>query len=58
VYATALEPRLTAAASRSRIDGRTEQITSQPAARLAAAAMTTSSTCGHVITWTLVHALR
>jgi hypothetical protein len=35
---TAVEPRLTAAACLSRIDGSTAQITSQPAAKLATAA--------------------
>src|SRR6202050_5022052 len=49
VFATALEPRLTTAASRSRIDGSTEQIMIQVAAMLATAAATTSSTCAHVI---------
>jgi hypothetical protein len=49
VFATALEPRLTTAASRSRIDGRTEQITIQAEAMLAAAAAPTSRACGHVI---------
>jgi len=49
VFATALEPRLTTAASRSRIDGSTEQITIQPEAMLAAAVTAMSSACGHVI---------
>ena len=49
VFATALEPRLTTAASRSRIDGRTEQIMTQVVAMLAAAAAATSRTCGQVI---------
>jgi hypothetical protein len=49
VFATALEPRLTTAASRSRIDGRTEQIMIQAEAMLAAAATPTSRACGHVI---------
>ena len=49
VFATALEPRLTTAASRSRIDGRTEQIVIQAEAMLAAAAAATSSAWAHVI---------
>ena len=48
MFATALEPRLTTAASRNRIDGRTEQIMIQAEAMLAAATPT-SSACGHVI---------
>jgi hypothetical protein len=38
VFATALEPRLTTAASRSRMDGSTEQIMTQAQAMLAATA--------------------
>ena len=49
VFATALEPRLTTAASRSRIDGRTEQIVIQAEAMLAAAAAPTGKACGRVI---------
>jgi uncharacterized membrane protein len=49
---------LTTAASRSRIDGRTEQIMIQVAAMLAMAAATTSSAWGHVIACMLAHALR
>jgi hypothetical protein len=33
-------------------------MTIHPATRLASAAMTTSSTCGHVISWMLAHTLR
>ena len=58
VFATALEPRLTTAASRSRIDGSTEQITIQPQAMLPAAAAAMSSACGHVIAPMLAHTLR
>jgi hypothetical protein len=58
VFATALEPRLTTAASRSRTDGSTEQITIQDEAMLPAAAAATSKACGHVIAPMLAHALR
>ena len=58
VFATALEPRLTTAASRSRTDGSTEQITIQVEAMLPAAAAATSKACGHVIALMLAHALR
>jgi len=44
VFATALEPRLTTAASRSRIEGRTAQIMTQVEIMLAAAAAATSRT--------------
>jgi len=57
VFATAVEPRLTTAASRSRIAGRTAQITIQPDARLPAAAATTSRICAQVIIWMLAHTL-
>ena len=56
--ATALEPRLTTAASRSRIDGSTEQIMTQAEAMLAAAAAATSRTCGQVIAPMLAQTLR
>ena len=49
VFATAFKPRLTTAASRSRIDGSTEQITTQEEAMLAVAAAPTSRACGHDI---------
>ena len=58
VFATALEPRLTTAASRSRIDGSTEQIMTQAEAMLAAAAPATSKTCGQVIAPMLAPTLR
>jgi len=58
VFATALEPRLTTAASRSRTDGSTDQITNQDEAMLAAAAAPMSNACGHVIAPMLAHALR
>jgi len=58
VFATALEPRLTTAASRSRIDGRTEQIMIQVKAMLATAAAVTSSAWAHVIACMLAHTLR
>lgn len=58
VFATALEPRLTTAASRSRIDGSTEQITTQEEAMLPATAAPTSSACGHDIAPMLAHTLR
>ncbi len=58
VFATALEPRLTTAASRSRIDGSTEQITNQEETMLPAAAAAMSRTCGHVIAPMLAHTLR
>ena len=58
VFATALEPRLTTAASRSRIDGRTWQIMIQVAIMLAAAAAATSRTPAHVIASMLAHTLR
>ena len=57
MLATALEPRLTTAASRSRVDGRTEQIMIQAEAMLAAAAAAMSSAWAHVIAPMLVHAL-
>ena len=57
VFATALEPRLTAAASRSRTDGSTEQITIQEETMLPTAAAATSKACGHVIASMLAHAL-
>jgi hypothetical protein len=57
VFATALEPRLTTAAWRSRIDGSTEQIMNQYEAMLAAAAAATSRACGHVIVCMLAHTL-
>ena len=58
VFATALEPRLTTAASRSRIDGSTWQIMIQVAIMLAAAAAATTSTWAHVIASMLAHTLR
>jgi len=58
VFATALEPRLTTAASRSRIDGSTEQIMTQVETMLAAAAAATSRTCGQAIAPMLAHTLR
>lgn len=58
VFATALEPRLTTAASRSRIEGRTEQIMIQVETMLATAAAATSSTCDPVIPFMLAHTLR
>jgi hypothetical protein len=58
VFATALEPRFTTAASRSRIDGSTEQIMIQVVAMLAAAAAITSTACGTVIPVMLAHTLR
>ena len=58
VFATALELRLTAAASRSRIDGSTAQIMNQYEAMLAAAVVPTSSACGQVISSRLAHTLR
>jgi hypothetical protein len=57
VFATALEPRLTAAAWRSRIGGRTAQIMTQYEAILAAAAAATSRACGHAIARILAHTL-
>jgi hypothetical protein len=57
VFATTLEPRLTAAASRSRIDGSTEQIMIQMAAMLPAVATATSMVRGQVIASTLAHTL-
>ncbi len=58
VFATALEPRLTTAASRSRNAGSTAQIMNQYEAMLRAAVMPTSSACGHVIASRLAHTLR
>ena len=58
VFATALEPRLTAAASRSRTDGSTAQIRNQYEAMLAAAAAATSRAYGQVIISMLAHTLR
>ena len=58
VFATALELRLTAAASRSRTDGSTAQIRNQYEAMLAAAVAPTSSTCGQAIPSRLAHTLR
>ena len=58
VFATALEPRLTTAASRSRIDGSIEQIMIQVETMLAAAAAATSSAWAHVIACMLAHTLR
>jgi hypothetical protein len=58
VFATALEPRLTTAASRSRIDGSTEQIMIQVETMLAMATAATSSIWDHVIACMLPHALR
>ena len=58
VLATALEPRLTTAASRSRIDGSTWQIMIQVVIMLAAAAAAMSSTWAHVIACRLAHTLR
>ncbi len=58
MFATALEPRLTTAASRSRIDGSTEQITIQPETMLPAAAAAMSSTWGHVIALMPANTLR
>src|SRR5580692_2704179 len=58
VFATAFEPRLTTAASRSRIDGSTEQIMIQVVIMLPAAATATSSTWVHVIACMLAHTLR
>ena len=58
VFATALEPRLTTAASRSRIEGRTEQIMIQVETMAAAAAAATSSACHPVIACRLAHTLR
>jgi hypothetical protein len=49
---------LTTAASCSRIDGRTEQITTQEEAMLPATAAPTSSACGHDIAPMLAHTLR
>ena len=57
-FATALEPRLTTAASRSRIDGSTEQIMTQAEAMLAAAVAATSRTCGQVIAAIVAPTLR
>ena len=57
-FATALELRLTTAASRSRSAGSTAQIMNQYETRLAAAAVATSSACPHVIASTLAHTLR
>ena len=58
VFATAPEPRLTTAASRSRTDGSTAQITVQAVTMLAAAAAAMSRACGHVIAWMLAHTPR
>jgi hypothetical protein len=58
VFATALEPRFTTAASRSRTDGKTAQIITQAEAMLATAATAMSRTCGHVIACMLAHTLR
>src|SRR5260370_41128644 len=58
VFATALELRLTAAASRSRNAGSTAQIMNQYEAMLAAAVAATSSACCQVIASMLVHTLR
>src|ERR1035438_4284967 len=58
MFATALEPRFTTAASRSRTDGSTEQIMIQAEAMLAAAAAAMSRACGHVIACMLAHTLR
>jgi hypothetical protein len=49
---------LTTAASRSRIDGSTEQIMIQVEVMLARAAAATSSVWAHVIACMLAHALR
>ncbi len=58
VLATALDPRLTAAAWRSRIRGRTARIVIQYDAMLAMAAAPISRACGQVIVWILAHTLR
>ena len=58
VFATALEPRLTAAAWRSRSAGSTAQIMNQYEAMLAAAVAATSSAFGQVIPSRLAHTLR
>jgi hypothetical protein len=58
VFATAVEPRSTAAASRSRTDGSTEQIKVQQEIMLTTAATATSRASGHGIAYTLVHTLR
>ena len=57
VFATALEPRLTTAASRSRIDGSTEQIMIQTVTMLMTAVVATSVTCSHVMACRLAHTL-
>ncbi len=57
MFATALDPRLTTAASRNRIAGSTEQIMIQVEIMLAAAAAATSSTSAHVIAPILAHTL-
>jgi hypothetical protein len=58
VLATALEPRLTTAASRSRIDGNTEEIMIHHETMLATAAAAMTSICGAVIAAMLDHTLR
>ena len=57
VLATALEPRLTTAAWRSRIDGSTAQIMIQVETILATAVAAMSSISGTVIASTLAHTL-
>ena len=57
-FATALELRLTTAASRSRSAGSTAQIKNQYEAMLAAAAVATSTVFPHVIASMLAHTLR
>jgi hypothetical protein len=58
VFATAVEARFTAAASRSRMDGSTAQMMNQDETMLTAAATPMSSACGSVIACMLAHTLR
>ena len=58
MLATALEPRLTAAAWRNRSAGSTAQMVIQYETMLAVAAAATSRTCGQVIACMVAHTLR
>jgi hypothetical protein len=58
VLATAEEPRLTTAASRSRTPGSTAQMASHPVTRLAAVAAVRSSACPQLMASMVAHTLR
>ena len=58
VLATADDPRLTTAASRSRRAGSTAVIAIQPVTMLAAVAAASSATCPPLIAWMVAQTLR